>query len=398
MSVVVAQRKARLALFLPDLGGGGAERVALALLQGFLDRGHPVDLVLAQRRGALLPLVPQGVDIIDLSAPKLRQVIGPLARYLRQRRPQALHAMMWPLPLIAVAARALARVDTRIIGSEHTTLSTMPHGLRHRAVRAITRFSYIRAHALVAVSAGVAEDLSTFIDVPRDRITVIHNPLQLPAILPDRAIVAGRWPTGTKRILAVGALKSEKNYPLLLRALAGVRERIPASLLILGDGPLREALEAQVAQDGLGNAVIFAGFDTDPWPYYAAADLFVLSSDSEGLPSVLIEALHAELPIVSTDCPSGPREILADGNYGALVNRDDDEALAAAMISALCSRTKTEPIARRARAGELAGDGPLARHLELMTTCLYQDSRPRPKRPVASSYGSPTSDVPNEQP
>jgi glycosyltransferase involved in cell wall biosynthesis len=257
-------------------------------------------------------------------------------------------------------------VDTRIIASEHTTLSTMPHGLRHRVVRAITRFAYIRAHALVAVSAGVADDLSTFIGVPRDRITVIHNPLQLPSTLPDRAIAAGCWPTGTKRILAVGALKSEKNYPLLLRALAEVRERIPASLLILGDGPLREALQAQVTRDGLRDAVIFAGFETDPWPYYAAADLFVLSSDSEGLPSVLIEALHAELPIVSTDCPSGPREILADGKYGALVNRDDDQALAEVIIKAIGDQTQSVPIGRQTRAAELAGERPLIRHLALM--------------------------------
>jgi len=366
MSVVVAQRKARLALFLPDLGGGGAERVALALLQGFLDRGHPVDLVLAQRRGALLPLVPQDVDIIDLGAPKLRQVIGPLARYLRQRRPQTLHAMMWPLPLIAVAARALARVDTRIIGSEHTTLSTMPHGLRHRVVRAITRFSYIRTNALVAVSVGVAEDLSTFIGVPRNRITVIHNPLQLPAILPDRAIAAGRWPTGTKRILAVGALKSEKNYPLLLRALAGVRERIPASLLILGDGPLREALEAQVTQDGLDDAVIFAGFDTNPWPYYAAADLFVLSSDYEGFGNVLVEALYAGLPVVSTDCPNGPSEILDGGRFGALATCGDATLLASVMLDQLHS-PPSDVATLRARATELAGTASLLEHLKLMT-------------------------------
>lgn len=365
-----------LALLLPDLSGGGAERVALALIQGFIDRGHAVDLVLVNRRGPLLALVPPGVEVIDLAAPKLRHMILPLARYLRQRRPQALHAMMWPLPLIAVAARALARVDTRIIGSEHTTLSTMPHGLRHRVVRAITRAAYIRAHALVAVSAGVADDLSTFVGVPRASITVVHNPLQLPVTLPDRMIAMDRWPVSTKRILAVGALKSEKNYPLLLRALAKARERMPVSLLILGDGPLREALEVQVAQDGLGDMVVFAGFDTNPWPYYVAADLFVLSSDSEGLPTVLIEALHAGLPIVSTDCPSGPREILAEGEFGALSRCRDEDALAAAMIEAMSGGPTGQPegqiAARRARAAELTGDVPLVRHLALMASTMYE--------------------------
>lgn len=368
---LIAEERRRVAIFLPDMGGGGAERVALALLQGLVDRGHPVDLVLAQRRGVLLPLVPEGVEIVDLGASKLRRVVLPLARYLRRRQPHALHAMMWPLPLMAIAAREIACVETRIVGSEHTTLSTMPHGLRHSAVRMLTRQIYAHADALVAVSAGVADDMAAFIGVPRDRITVIHNPLLLPATLPDPGAAAARWPAGTKRILAVGTLKPEKNYPLLLRALAKVRDCMPASLLILGDGPLRAALEMQVAQEGLSEAVVFAGFDTDPWSYYSAADLFVLSSDSEGLPTVLIEALHAGLPIVSTDCPSGPREILKDGQYGALVGCDDEDRLAGAIIKA--AHRQVEPVAQRARAAELAGNGPLTCHLALMMVRLDDD-------------------------
>ncbi|SEN62857.1 Glycosyltransferase involved in cell wall bisynthesis [Sphingomonas gellani] len=344
-----AARDQRLAIFLPDLGGGGAERVALALLQGFLDSGHPVDLVLALRQGVLLPMVPSGVEIIDLGAARLRQAVLPLVRYLRERRPHALHAMMWPLPLLAIVARRLAQVDTRIIGSEHTTLSARPHGLRHRAVRALTRQAYMRADGLVGVSAGVADDLSTFVGVPRDRITVIHNPLLLPATLPDPATMAGRWPAGTKRILAVGSLKAEKNYPLLLRALARVRESVPASLLILGDGPLRVELERQITDKGLGDAVVIAGFDTDPWPYYTAADLFVLSSDCEGFGNVLVEALHAGLPIVSTDCPNGPREILDDGEYGTLVPCNDERLLAAAIQGALRGHHNSGVLRNRGR-------------------------------------------------
>jgi glycosyltransferase involved in cell wall biosynthesis len=354
----------RLAILLPDLGGGGAERVALALMQGFVERGHPVDLVLVNRRGVLLPLVPEGVNIVDLGARKLRQVIPPLVRYLRQYRPHALQAMMWPLPLLAVIARGLARVDTRIIGSEHTTLSTMPHGLRHGIVRALTRIAYIRAYALVAVSAGVADDMSAFIGVPRASITVVHNPLQLPVTLPDRMIAMDRWPMSTKRILAVGALKSEKNYPLLLRALAKVRERMLVSLLILGDGPLREALEVQVVQDGLGDAVIFAGFDTNPWPYYAAADLFVLSSDYEGFGNVLVEALYAGLPVVSTDCPNGPREILEDGRYGGLASCCDEIDLANLIIEYICK--DIDYAAHKRRALELSGTVSIIKHLSAM--------------------------------
>jgi glycosyltransferase involved in cell wall biosynthesis len=361
-----SSRDRRLALFLPDLGGGGAERVALALLQGFVDSGHQVDLVLVRRRGALLPLVPVGVEVIDLGATKLRQAIRPLIRYLRVRRPHALHAMMWPLPLMAIIARMIAGVDTRIVGSEHTTLSTMPHGLRHRTVRALTRWAYLRADALVAVSTGVSTDLAGFIGLPRERITVVHNPLLLPETLPDPQSMVTRWPVGTRRILAVGALKSEKNYPLLLHALARVRDRVAGSLLILGEGPLGDTLRQQAADLGLGEAVVFAGFDTDPWPYYAAAELFVLSSDCEGLPTVLIEALHAGLAIVSTDCPNGPREILAGGEYGALIGCGDERGLAAAIVGMLSAQITPGVEGGKARANILAGTEPFEHHLALM--------------------------------
>lgn len=364
-----AERPAnRLTLFLPDLDGGGAERVALALLQGFIERGHTVDLVLVRKRGALLPLVPPQVEIIDLGAHKLRDAVWPLVRYLRQRRPQALHAMMWPLPLIAVVARGIARVDTRIVGSEHSILSKAPIGLRRKLWRTLTRRAYLNADALVAVSAGVADDLSALVGLPRDRISVIHNPLLLPATLPDPAAAVTRWPTQTKRILAVGSLKPEKNYPLLLRALAEVRKSVPASLLILGDGNLRGTLETQAVAAGLADAVVFVGFELDPWPYFAAADLFVLSSDNEGLGNVLIEALHAGLLVVSTDCPSGPREVLAGGEFGRLVECGNSELLAAAIVAALDDTSSSaERAARQARASALAGQVPLTHHLAVMT-------------------------------
>jgi glycosyltransferase involved in cell wall biosynthesis len=308
-------------------------------------------------------LVPAEANVVDLGVDKLRKIVLPLARYLRERRPYAMHVMMWPLPLLTIAARAIARVDTRIIGSEHTTLSTMPHGLRKSWVRALTRRAYLQADGLIAVSAGVADDLSAFVGLPRERITVIHNPLLLPAALPNPASAVARWPANTKRILAVGALKAEKNYPLLLRALTRVRERMPASLLILGDGPLRGALELQVADMGLVDAVVFAGFSTDPWPFYAAADLFVLSSDCEGFGNVLVEAMHAGLPIVSTDCPNGPREILADGAYGALVPCSDEAALAGALMA---EDTMIDPAHLRYRAAMLSSGSAIDAHAQLL--------------------------------
>ncbi len=362
-----SEAKYRLALFLPNLAGGGAERVALAMIQGFLDHGYEVDLVLARREGVLLPLVPAGVEIIDLGASHLRHTVLPLVRYLRARRPYALHAMMWPLPVLAIIARALARVKTRIVGSEHTTLSARQLGLQRRSIRMLTRQAYLRADAVIAVSTGVANDLASFVGLPRDRITVIHNPLLLPQTLPDPAIMAARWSPGTKRILAVGTLKEEKNYSLLLRAVSQLRDKLPVSLVILGDGPLRQEVERQIMDEGLESTVVLEGFTTDPWPYFAAADLFALSSDCEGLPTVLIEALHAGLPIVSTDCPNGPDEILANGLYGKLIPCGDEASFIEALTQELNDDSLCRKAARQERALQLSRSGPLHAHLKILT-------------------------------
>jgi glycosyltransferase involved in cell wall biosynthesis len=360
----IAEDRRRVALFLPDMGVGGAERVALALLQGFVDRGFAVDLVLASQHGPLLALVPDKVEIIDLHAPKLRQIPFALARYLRHRRPAALHAMMWPMPLLAIIARIIARAKTRIVISEHTTLSTVPHALRHRIVRSLTRRAYLKADALLAVSAGVADDMAPFIGLPRGQIEVIYNPLQLPADLPPVGALAGRWPAGTRRLLAVGELKFEKNYPLLLRALVELRRNVPASLLIVGGGSLHAELQREVAALDLQDAVVFVDFVNDVWPYYRSAELFVLSSDIEGFGNVLVEAMHAGIPVVTTDCPSGPREILDDGRFGTLVPCGDEDALAQALADGLIR--PVDPAVLRRRAAELSGEVAIDKHVAIL--------------------------------
>lgn len=360
----------RLALLLPDMSGGGAERVALALMHAFLARGHPVDLVLVNRRGALLPLVPAGVEIVDLGAATLRQALVPLVRYLRTRRPHALHAMMWPLTVIAVVARLLARVPTRIVLSDHIALSKQYGGSPRtlRALRWSVRLLYPLAAARVLVSADAADDLAALSGLPRHSIDVIHNPLDLPVqVARDRS--ARDWhddrgPGSAARIVTLGSLKPQKNHALLLRAFAMVRAHRPARLAIVGEGLLRPDLGRLANELGIADDVIFAGFDRDPWPWLASADAFALSSDYEGLPNVLVEALHAGLPVVSTDCTSGPREILDDGIHGHLVPCNDAAALATALEAALDQ--PHDPAAGHARAKLLSGHASLDRHLALM--------------------------------
>jgi glycosyltransferase involved in cell wall biosynthesis len=353
----------RIALVLPDLGGGGTERVALTLTEGMLARGHEVDVVLLRAEGELLPLVPSEARIIDLKATRVRDALRPLARYLREQRPDAVQARMWPVTVLTILARMLARSRARLVVSDHGILSQ--HYLGSPRILAALRLStrlYAFADARFCVSEGSADDMSRLSGISRDRFTVLRNPA--PVMPESFGKGADRlWARDGPRILTVGRLKPDKNYALLIRAFAALGVEGNAELAILGEGPLRTGLE-QLARDlGVADRVRIPGFTTNPWPAYASADLFVLSSDHEGYPNVILEAMLAGLPVVSTDCPSGPREILGDGRYGRLVPVGDADALAKAMAASLTEPHSAEP--GRSRVRELSDDA-LQRYEDLL--------------------------------
>jgi glycosyltransferase involved in cell wall biosynthesis len=357
------------AFVLPDMNGGGAERVALAVIEALRGAGYPVDLVLQRAEGELLPLLPAGVRVIDLAAAKLRQTILPLRRYFRAERPRAVQASMWPLTVCAAAAHRLAGSDARLVLSEHVVLSRQydGRGLLHRAVLAGSLALFHRqADKRIAVSQGAANDLARMMRIAPAAVDVVYNPIPAPERLdPGTPDVQALWGSGTgKRILSVGNLKAQKNHGLLLRAVARLPAALEARVALVGGGSLEGALRAEADALGLGERLVLPGFVRDPRPYYATADLFVLSSDYEGFGNVIVEAMHWGLPVVSTDCASGPREILDGGRYGRLVPVADEMALAHAIEASL----KDEPDrdALRARAEALSGQEPIRRYFELL--------------------------------
>lgn len=357
------------AFVLPNMRGGGAERVALAVVEKLVATGQPVDLVLQQATGDLLPLVPAVVRIIDLDAPRLRNIVRPLTRYLRTERPRAVQASMWPLTVCTVMAHRRARSNAVLAVSEHIVLSQQyaGRGLAHRAfLRGSLAYYYRLADARIAVSRGVADDLRDLSGIPADRFEIIYNPIPRPTPAPVTPELLRRlWGDASHpRILTLGSLNAQKNHALLLEAFARLRRRRKARLAILGQGERLRDLQAQAALLGISDDVAFPGFLTDPAPAYSSADLFVLSSDYEGFGNVLVEALHWGLPVVSTDCPSGPSEILEGGRYGTLVPCRDAEALAAAMDDAL-SRP-VDKAAQQARARAISGDGSIDDYLRVL--------------------------------
>jgi glycosyltransferase involved in cell wall biosynthesis len=356
-------------LLLPDLRGGGAERVAINLANGFAARGYAVDMVLLSATGVFLADLLPEIRVVDLQVNRARWALPPLVRYLRKNRPTALLACMWPLTLTAIWARRLARVPTRVVVAEHTTWSRSELLQRRTVgwqVRTSMHHVFPSADAIVTVSKGASDDLAHFAKLDRKVITVIYNPVvgdEQPFNPKPRD--PAEWWTGThRRVLAVGTLKTIKDYTTLLLAFAQLRQCVDARLLILGEGECRTALEAQVSQLGLDGYVFMPGFVKDLTTYYQRADLHVLSSTGEGLPTVLIEALAAGTPVVSTDCPSGPREILSDGKFGSLVPVGDATALAAAMADSLA--VTHDKAALKLRAQDFSIDKAVDQYLALL--------------------------------
>lgn len=364
----VAPSGKRLAFVLPDMTGGGAERIALRLMEDALAAGHEVDLVLQARKGELLALLPSSVRVIDLHAARLRDVIAPMARYFRTERPDGVQIFMWPLTVLGIIAHLTSRSRARLVVSDHTIFSRHFAGLGRtgrRFLKASVKLLYPRADARILVSGGAADDLARLTGITRSSIEVIYNPVGCPAGRPATdPMIEKLWGTADGRILTVGKLKPEKNHALLIQSFARLLQSRPARLMILGDGPLRRETEQLVTSLGLADHVVLPGFANDPWPFYASADLFALTSDYEGFGNVLIEAMHCGVTAVSTDCPDGPREILGGGAYGTLVPVDDEAALAAALAAGLA--TPLDPQMLMDRAAALSGPDTSARYLALM--------------------------------
>ena len=334
---------------MPALHEGGAQRAMLNLAQGIADRGYAVDFVLSKAEGPYLSQVPACVDLVDLSqgrpvkSGRTLKSVPALIRYLRQRRPAAVLAVLNRAGFAAVWARRLARVETTVVVSQRNTLTDWARDggdWKSWLTLKLTKRVFHNADAVSAVSHGVADDLSRVTRIRRDRIQVIYNPVVTPALRRKmQAPLDHPWfqPGEVPVVLAVGRLTEQKDYRTLIQSFARVRESRAARLVILGEGEQRTELEELVRRLGIERDVEMPGWVENPYPYMVRAGLFVLSSKFEGLPGVLIEALFCGLPLVATDCPSGPREILADGRYGQLVPIGDVKAISEAMKKALAN-------------------------------------------------------------
>jgi glycosyltransferase involved in cell wall biosynthesis len=370
---------AHIALFLHGLSAGGVQRSTMNLAAELIRRGHRIDIVCCTDKGAGRAMVPAGAYlhalrrhtrlgyaplawraqpaarrlmikpvILPLFPQKAMYYLPALTSYLVQRRPDALISADTYCNIGAIWARGLAGVATRIVVSERNTLSVQlqrperRHAWRWRYAPQLVGATYPLADGIVSVSDGVGDDLAALCGLPRDRITTIYNPVHFGPELEQRAdqVPDHAWlqPGQQPLILAAGRLVKPKDFATLVRAFALLRRTRPARLLILGEEQERgeRARLLSLARElGVGSDVDLPGHVANPYAYYRRAAVFALSSYREGLGNVLIEALACGSPVVSTDCPHGPAEILGGGKYGRLVPVADAEALAAAIAATL---------------------------------------------------------------
>jgi glycosyltransferase involved in cell wall biosynthesis len=343
-----------IAIFVTYSGQGGVERVVNLLSGGFLERGAQVDLLAPRITGEHKEHIPPGVNIVPLETRHTHSALIPLARYLRRDRPDAVLAVKHRAIVTAVLAGILSGFKGRIVGNIHTTISA---GLAYsNFLKRITylgemRIFYRLAHTIVGVSRGVADDIMDITGLSNEKVEAIHNPVLTAEILDQgKQSVEHPWFSDGKIpvILGMGRLTKQKDFHTLINAFAEVRKTRECRLVILGDGADLHSLRSLAREKGVSDDVDFPGFQINPFAYLSRSSLFVLSSRWEGFGMVLVEALALGIPVVSTDCPNGPREILEDGKYGILVPVEDPSALADAMARTLDDPPEPEPLMKAA--------------------------------------------------
>jgi len=331
----------RIAILLHDLRGGGAERVMLRLANGLAAAGEKVDLVLVTAKGEYLSDISPNVSLVDLKQSSVYKSIPSLARYLRTAKPAVIISGLVHVNIALLIAKRLTSSESKVVLTEHNQISIKAKkatSSRQIISFKLVKYLYRYADRIIAVSKGVAADLTSYAGLRPGIVQVIYNPI----IHEDienlaQSQIEHRWFTlsSVPVFVGVGRLQEQKGFDILIDAFKLVKSQRDSRLLIIGEGNLRKNLQRQIEENHLDEYVELAGFSSTPYAFMNRSAGFVLSSRWEGFPTVLVEAMACGARVVSTNCPSGPDEILENGTIAPLVPVDDPRALAIAMVSML---------------------------------------------------------------
>lgn len=330
----------KIVFFQPNFRVAGVEKVNITLANEMFKMGVDVEFLVFSTDGQFFDQLDKNIRIINLGVSRALFSFPKLIPFFLRNRVNLVSSYN-NLSILAIAANLVTLNGSRIYACEHNTLSVINKAngtWRDKLVARFLHWFYPLAAGVIAVSEGVAEDLCIYANVDKKLVKVLHNPVVNEELIEkSKHDVRHEWLVNKSSpvFIGCGRLEAQKNFTLLIDAFSKVAVNHDAKLLILGEGRLQDRLQAQIDELGLQDKCNLVGYVDNPYKYMAHSDVFVLSSDFEGLPTVLIEALACDLRVISTDCPSGAAEILEDGKWGRLVPVNDVDALAIAMLEAL---------------------------------------------------------------
>ena len=343
----------KISLFINTLEGGGAERVMLNLSRGLADKGLQVDLLLMRAQGQYLKDVPANVNLIGLKSRRAILSLPKIIKYLRSNKPEILLSNLDAANVIALLAKRLSGVDTKIVVNETCNLSrkNWTKKWRYRIMPFVIKVTYPWASAIFAKSEGVRKDILNTINISANKVFTVPNPV----ISPEFYEIAENnvdhpWfkNKDIPMVIGVGRFDELKNFQDLLKAFSMVRKEVCARLIILGEGRQRKELTSLAKALGIENDVCLPGFKNNPFKYMKQSSVFVLTSKEEGFGLVVVEALACGCKVVSTDC-DGPKEILENGKWGSIVPVGDIEAIAEAIKASLNRTQSSEGVLRASK-------------------------------------------------
>ena len=371
MDVDQANLAPDLAIVISFSGQGGVEKMITALAERFVSLGKRVDLVaIKEDKNKLEQLEAAGVNVVRLHVQHSTMATRALASYLDRRQPSVVLAAKDRAGRSTLAARRMSSSKPRVFIRIGTTLSeAIRHHSRFRQwlrYRPIRR-SYPHADGIVAISQGVADDVAFISNIDKGKIHVIPNPVIGSALRTlAKADISHPWVDHSQEpvIIGMGRLTRQKDFPTLIKGFAELQKSRKSRLIILGEGRDRYNLTQLVRQLGIQDRVDMPGHQANPYCWLSRASLFVLSSRWEGFGNVLAEAMALGIPVVSTDCRSGPRELLDGGRLGPLVPVGDHNALSRAMRDMLDH--PTHPSDLKEGVTEYHAETSARRYLEVM--------------------------------
>jgi glycosyltransferase involved in cell wall biosynthesis len=328
--------KRRVLFLRPTMGTGGADRVTLQILKA-LDRGQfHAELALMRAEGVFLNDVPVDIPIHDCKAPNLIRLVPPLKKIILLGKYDFVYSTSSGTNIPAIIAARRANFGGKVIISQRTSLVRPSRAkLKAQLIFMLQKHYYPKAAHITAVSRAIVDDIGERMRIPHARLHVVRNPIVDDDLLglSNEPLTCDLIDKNIPTILAAGRFEPQKDYDVLLRSFAQVRQRIPCRLIILGTGPLLDHCKQLSRELGIVQDVYFPGFEKNPFKYMRHCTVFALSSKQEGMPGVLIQALALGAPCVATDCPTGPNELIRDGWNGFLVPVGDYERMAERILT-----------------------------------------------------------------